>query len=138
MSMAQLVATWSKDPSTKVGCVIVNDSRQVLTTGYNGFPRGVADDDRLDDREQKYPIICHAEENAIVQAAYTGTCIRGGHLYASLHPCARCARLIAQAGISFVYTYEKVPERWMLDARKARELLSEAKITVIYLEPSPF
>jgi dCMP deaminase len=138
MGMAELIAQWSKDPSTKVGCVVVNDSRQILTTGYNGFPRGVRDDARLDDREQKYPIICHAEENAIVQAAFTGISIRGAAMYATLHPCARCARLIVQAGIEDVYTREEVPERWAEDARLARLLIGEAGGRVHFVERSTF
>ena len=63
--LAGHIAGWSKDPSTKVGCVVVGQDREIRSTGFNGFPRGISDDlDRLTDREQKYPLICHAEENA--------------------------------------------------------------------------
>ena len=68
LEMSQLVASWSKDPSTKVGAVIIDDDRRVISLGYNGFPKGVADDKRLDDREEKYKIVVHAERNALLFA----------------------------------------------------------------------
>ena len=70
IELAKHISGWSKDPSTKVGCVVVGEDREIRSTGFNGFPRGIEDDsDRLEDREQKYPLICHAEENAIMHAA---------------------------------------------------------------------
>ena len=64
MKLAREISTWSKDPSSKIAAVIVNDERRILSTGYNGFPRGIADtEERLNDREQKYPRIVHAEMN---------------------------------------------------------------------------
>ena len=73
LELAEHISTWSKDPSTKVGCVVVGEDREIRSTGFNGFPRGIEDDaERLEDREQKYPLICHAEENAIMHAARTG------------------------------------------------------------------
>ena len=67
IDLARHISQWSKDPSTKVGCVVIGEDREIRSTGFNGFPRGIADDsDRLEDREQKYPLICHAEENAIM------------------------------------------------------------------------
>ena len=73
LDLAAHIAGWSKDPSTKVGCVVVGEDREIRSTGFNGFPRGISDDnDRLTDREKKYPLICHAEENAIMHAARIG------------------------------------------------------------------
>ena len=61
LDLAAHISTWSKDPSTKVGCVVVGEDREIRSTGFNGFPRGIEDDEeRLSDREQKYPLICHA------------------------------------------------------------------------------
>ena len=70
IELADHIAQWSKDPSTKVGCVIVGEDREIRSTGFNGFPRGIDDDEeRLNNRDLKYPLICHAEENAIMHAA---------------------------------------------------------------------
>ena len=78
LSLATHIANWSKDPSTKVGCVVVGPDREIRSTGFNGFPRGIADtDERLSDRELKSPLICHAEENAIMHAARIASLSRG-------------------------------------------------------------
>ena len=62
LDLAHHISGWSKDPSTKVGCIVVGKDREIRSTGFNGFPRGIADDDeRLTNRELKYPLICHAE-----------------------------------------------------------------------------
>ena len=67
LKLAEHISNWSKDPSTKVGCIIVGEDREIRSTGFNGFPRGIEDsEERLNDRTQKYPLICHAEENAIM------------------------------------------------------------------------
>ena len=72
LDLAKHIATWSKDPSTQVGCVVVGPDREIRSTGFNGLPRGIEDtDERLNNREIKYPMICHAEENAIMHAART-------------------------------------------------------------------
>jgi len=78
LELALHISQWSKDPSTKVGCVVVGPDREIRSTGFNGFPRGINDSiDRLSDREQKYPLICHAEENAIMHAARIGISLKG-------------------------------------------------------------
>lgn len=102
MDLADHVAKWSKDPSTKVGAIIVNQDKQILSIGYNGFPRGVEDRQwRYDDREMKYLFVAHAERNAIDNAF---TDIRGSTLYTSLCPCNECAKSIIQKGIARVVT----------------------------------
>ncbi|MEC8351943.1 MAG: CMP deaminase, partial [Candidatus Thermoplasmatota archaeon] len=69
LKLATHISEWSKDPSTKVGCVVVGPDREIRSTGFNGFPRGIQDsDDRLTNRDLKYPLICHAEENAIMRS----------------------------------------------------------------------
>ena len=77
MRMAHEVASWSKDPSTKVGCVLVKD-RKIISMGYNGFPRLIEDDlNRLIDREVKYEMTVHAEQNAVITAALHGISTAG-------------------------------------------------------------
>lgn len=100
MQQAQLISTWSKDPSTRVGCIIVSPDRFVLSEGYNGFPCGIADTyERLHDRALKYPRVVHAETNAIVNAGRNGAKIDGGILFVTAPPCTNCAKMIVQAGI---------------------------------------
>ena len=118
LKLAEHISGWSKDPSTKVGCVVVGEDREIRSTGFNGFPRGIADDAaRLEDREQKYPLICHAEENAIMHAARIGLSLKGCTAYVTWPPCTRCARSLIQAGVvEVVYPEDiEVPERWMSD-----------------------
>lgn len=104
--LAAHVATWSKDPSTKVGAVIVNNERQVLGMGYNGFPRGVEDHEhRYEDRTTKLLFVAHAERNALDNAAD----VRGATLYSTLFPCTDCAKGIIQRGIKRVVTSEPSP-----------------------------
>lgn len=102
LDLASHVAGWSKDPSTKVGAVIVNEKRQVLGMGYNGFPRGVDDDHhRYEDRETKLLFVAHAERNALDN---TFTDSEGATLYSTLFPCTDCAKGIIQRGIKRVVT----------------------------------
>lgn len=104
MQQAQLVSTWSKDPSTKVGCIIVSPKRVVLSEGYNGFPEGIEDTPaRLNDRSQKYPRVVHAETNAIVNAGRNGAKIEDGILFVTAPPCPNCAKMIVQAGIHEIF-----------------------------------
>ena len=133
LGLAAHIAGWSKDPSTQVGCVIVGPDREVRSTGFNGLPRGIADTrERLEDRELKYPLICHAEENAIMHAARIGISLKGCTVYVTWSPCTRCARSLIQAGVSeAVYpTSAKVPERWAGDFTLASEMLAEAGVTL--------
>lgn len=102
LDLAHHVADWSKDPSTKVGAVIVNDKKQVLSLGYNGFPRGVRDcQERYANREQKLLFVAHAERNALDNAF---TDVEGATLYSTLYPCTDCAKGIIQRGIKRVVT----------------------------------
>jgi len=133
LGLAAHIAGWSKDPSTQVGCVIVGPDREVRSTGFNGLPRGIADTrERLEDRELKYPLICHAEENAIMHAARIGISLKGCTVYVTWPPCTRCARSLIQAGVSEVVypASAKVPERWAEDFTLASEMLAEAGVTL--------
>ena len=128
MSVASLVATWSKDRSRKCGAVIV-DSRNVLVSlGWNGFPRGVADNpDYRHERPEKYLWTEHAERNAIYNAAANGHPTRGCTMHLPWFPCADCARAIIQAGITSVVCYE--PD-W-LDPQYSKDF---AIVTDMFLE----
>lgn len=103
LRIAQVVAQKSKDPSTKVGCVVTGPDHEIRSTGYNDLPRGVNDKPpERRERPAKYMWTAHAEENAIAQAARSGVSLLGGTLYCTHHPCAACTRMIIQAGIKRV------------------------------------
>ena len=133
IELARHISGWSKDPSTKVGCVVVGEDREIRSTGFNGFPRGIDDDpERLADREKKYPLICHAEENAIMHAARIGVSLKDSTAYVTWPPCSRCARSLIQAGIrEVVYSSSaEIPERWIEDFEISTGMLAEANVLV--------
>lgn len=135
LTLAEHIAAWSKDPSTQVGCVVVGPDREIRSTGFNGFPRGVADTpERLHSRDLKYPLICHGEENAIVQAARIGVSLKGCWAYIyPWSPCSRCSRLIIQAGVKRVVypAWVETPERWREDFVLGLSYLTEAGVDTI-------
>lgn len=105
MGIAQLSAGRSKDSNTQVGACIVSDENKILSVGYNGMPTGCCDDDMPWDREgafleTKYPFVCHAELNAILNRS-TGS-LKGAKIYVTLFPCNECAKAIIQSGIKEV------------------------------------
>jgi dCMP deaminase len=133
LDLAAHIASWSKDPSTKVGCVVVGEDREIRSTGFNGFPRGISDDnDRLTDRAKKYPLICHAEENAIMHAARIGMTLKNCVAYVTWPPCCRCARSLIQAGVAEVIFPVgcEIPERWREDFDTSQGMLTEAGVAV--------
>jgi dCMP deaminase len=133
LALAEHISGWSKDPSTKVGCVVVGPDREIRSTGFNGFPRGIEDRaDRLADRAQKYPLICHAEENAIMHAARIGISLKGCHAYVTWPPCTRCARSLIQAGVSeVIYPADlEIPDRWQEDFQISSDMFAEGGIHV--------
>ena len=103
MEMAKLVSSWSKDHNTKVGCVIVGPGKEVRSVGYNGFPRGVNDEDvERYDKALKYMWTEHAERNSIYNASRVGVSLDGCTIYLNGDhgfPCTDCARAIIQCGI---------------------------------------
>ncbi len=133
LKLATHISEWSKDPSTKVGCVVVGPDREIRSTGFNGFPRGIQDsDDRLTNRDLKYPLICHAEENAIMHAARIGLALKGCTAYVTWPPCTRCARSLIQAGVSEIVIPSglEIPDRWKDDFEMSMGLLREAEVTI--------
>jgi dCMP deaminase len=130
LSMARLVATWSKDPSTKVGAVIVTPENVVVSMGYNGFAQAMPDVEKhYADRETKYSRIVHSETNAIVLARGD---VRGHTLYVTLPPCDRCAVTIIQAGITRVVCPEVIKgdaeQRWKEAFEKAAQYFGESGV----------
>lgn len=131
MDIARQTAQWSKDPSSKIGAVAVDSEGQILTTGYNGFPRGIEDSDlRLNNRELKYEMIVHAEMNAIFNATYHGVSLRGGTMYVAGLPCCnKCALGIIQTGIKrVVMDGNPDDERWKLSWQLSKKLFNEANV----------
>lgn len=126
----------SKDPSTKVGAVVVDTYNSIVGVGYNGFPKGVHDTpERYADREQKYPRVVHSEPNAIITAGHQ---CRGATLYVSpLYPCNECAKLIIQAGIIRVVVVSGCTpadsDRWGAAQKMAAEMFQEAGVQVDYV-----
>ena len=103
MGVAMLAARRSKDPNTQVGCCIVSDDNIIISTGYNGMPKGCSDDEFPWEREgeqTKYPYVVHAELNAILNAS--GRDLRGSRVYVALFPCNECAKAIIQSGVKEV------------------------------------
>lgn len=131
--MCDLVATKSKDRSTKVGTVIVGPDNEVRSTGYNGFPRGVNDNiDSRHNRPIKYMYTEHAERNAIFSAARTSVSLNGCRIYVNYFPCTDCARAIIQSGISKVLINDKIgiEEHWKESCDCAKEMFNEAGVEI--------
>lgn len=131
MELANFISNWSKDPSTKVGAVIVDKNNRIISTGYNGFPKDIKDTkQRYLDRDIKLKIILHAEENAI---SFAKGDLSNCTLYISgLPPCAHCASLIIQSGIkTVVVKKQEIPERWIESMALSKEILKEAKVNLI-------
>lgn len=149
LRMAVECANMSKDPSTRVGAVLVGPQREVRSTGFNGFPRGVEDSiERLYDRDTKLKLVVHAELNAILNAGRTGTPTQGSILYLAATdnsgltwggpPCTRCTAHIIQAGIVQIIAYEekKIPSRWKEDLDFARGILKEVRLPLLEINLS--
>jgi dCMP deaminase len=128
LELAGHVASWSKDPSTKVGAVIVRPDKTVASIGFNGLPRGVEDSDtRLHDRQLKYPMTVHAEVNAILHAREP---LHGYTIYvAPLNPCSNCAAAIIQSGIKRVMAMAEINPRWEESNALAQTLFEEAGVS---------
>lgn len=135
LDMAALVSSWSKDPSTKCGAVIVRPDKTVASVGFNGFPKGCDDDPAIyADRERKYSRVVHAEQNALLHA---GEPVRGYTMYT--HPpgfgpsCDRCTAHIIQAGITrVVYRRDESDfgSRWKEAVESGLQMYAEASVSV--------
>lgn len=152
IDLCLLCASMSKDPSTKVGAVIVAPSKQTLSMGFNGFPRKIEDHpDRLRNRDQKLRLVVHAEMNAILGLLNMHvTLTQGSTLYMAAvdvpsekvwggAPCIRCAVEMIQAGIAEVVTLplRLTPQRWLRDVRESRAVFEEAGVKLRTAHWSP-
>ena len=130
--LAKEISTWSKDPSTQVGAVVVGCDGQILSQGYNGFPRGIADsEDRLNNRERKYELVVHAEMNAIYNASLNGISLKDSVLYVyGLPICNECAKGIIQCGIKKVIAMRPqiYNSQWDKSIKDAEALFREAEV----------
>ena len=134
LSLANTVSMFSKDPSTKVGAVIADDDHRVVSIGYNGFPKGIRDDNRLENRDLKYEMIVHAEANALL---FANAPVKDCTIYTwPFQPCSRCASLIIQAGIRRVVSIENRDQKWRNNFQLAHDMMTEARINIdIYPNP---
>lgn len=106
--MAAAASIKSKDRECSVGAVIASPTNVVLSTGFNGLARGVHDDKNiLEDQDEKLKVICHAEQNAILNAARIGVAVEGASIFVTKFPCLACCNAIIQAGITRIYTHDK-------------------------------
>lgn len=136
MGVAIMSARRSKDPVTQVGACIVNDRKRIVGIGYNGFPRGVDDDNFPWDKnstwlDSKYPYVVHAEPNAILNSTVS---LENSTLYVTLFPCNECAKLIIQSGIKeVVYLEDKYHEKDMFIA--SRRMFQSSGVECRQMDP---
>ena len=128
MGVALLSSMRSKDPNTQVGACIVNDDNRIVSVGYNGFPRGCSDENFPWERngenpnDTKYPFVCHAELNAILNS--NGIGLKNTRIHVALFPCNECAKSIIQAGIKeVIYISDKYANT---DGAKASRMMLES------------
>jgi dCMP deaminase len=130
LELANLVASWSKDPSSKVGAVICKD-KFIVSVGFNGFPVGTDDHPHLyEDKDEKYPRIVHAEMNAILSAREDLT---GASLYCTHFPCSTCAGAIIQKHIQFVVFPQQnreFIERWATSMKHTLRMFKEVGVKI--------
>ena len=134
MGIAILAAKRSKDPNTQVGACIVSQDNIIISTGYNGMPKGCSDDEFPWDRsgdtdaDTKYPYVVHAELNAILNA--NGRDLRGSRVYVALFPCNECAKAIIQSGVKEVlYLSDKYADSMSTLASKRMMMSAGVKFT---------
>lgn len=134
LRIAEEIRHWSKDPGTKVGCVLVRD-RRMIASGYNGFPSTLSDSLELyEDRNYKLAVTVHAEANAILNAAKNGAKTQASTAYVTFPPCSQCAAALIQAGVEKIVCPDpaKAPERWRESFKLANDMLFESGLTLLY------
>jgi dCMP deaminase len=134
LRIAEEVRTWSRDPGTKVGCVLVLDKR-IISVGFNGFPQNLSDSLELyQDRDYKLAVTVHSEANAILNAAKNGAKTQGATAYVTFPPCSQCAAALIQAGIERVICPNpaQAPERWRANFKLGNEMLYNSGVKLLY------
>lgn len=144
ISMCYFVAMKSKDPSTKVGCVIVGQDNEVVSTGFNSFPRLL--NDNIPERQVrplKYSFIEHAERNAIANAARIGASTKDCKMYMLWYPCVECVRMVIQSGITEVILHKEFPGNanhvghWEASMKIGFEMMQECGVNVRWWSGEP-
>ena len=146
MGVAMLAARRSKDPSTQVGACIVSQDNIIISTGYNGMPKGCSDDEFPWNREgedTKYPYVVHAELNAILNS--NGRDLRGSRIYVALFPCNECAKAIIQSGIreviylsdKYAHTPTTIASKRMMDSAGVKYIQMHTDLKSIVLDFVP-
>jgi len=127
LNLAKLYSEASKDPSTKVGSVIIDNKRRIVSSGYNGFPKGVSDTpERLNNREIKLALIIHAECNALL---YAKSSLENCTIFTwPFMPCSSCASKIIQKGIKRVVSLKSENSRWEENFLLSKEIFKEANV----------
>ena len=133
LNLAKHISTWSKDPSTQVGCVIVDKDKRVVSMGYNGFAKGVNDSkERYNCRTIKYDLVIHSEINALI---FSQKDISNCTIYTyPMPPCARCTAAIIQSGIKRIVSIKPTEDqinRWGNDFDLSKEQREEANIEFV-------
>lgn len=131
LQLAEQVAQWSKDPSRKIGAIAIGSKGQVLAQGYNGFPRGLNDNEsRLNHRPTKYKYMVHAEMNVIYNAGFNGVSLDGSRLYVTGLPvCSDCAKGVIQVGIKeVIMPQQSIPDHWTESWALSMSMLEEANV----------
>ena len=135
LDLAKHVSNWSKDPSTKVGAVIFDEDKRIISLGYNGFPKNVADDpEKYLNREMKYQMVVHAEINAILfaQRSLKGCSIATWPFIS----CSNCTSAIIQAGIKRIVAPvlpEELKIRWEKSCQISIDMYKQANVEVILI-----
>ena len=136
LNLAKFISTWSKDRSKKVGSVIVDDDRRVISMGYNGLAAGI--NDEVEERHHK-PLklfyVVHAEANALYSANRSGIKTKGTTIYITFPPCSECAKGIIQSGIKKVVCNPINSDKssWVETTDIARKMLEEAGVEIKYM-----
>jgi dCMP deaminase len=133
LGLAEYISNWSKDPSTKVGAVITDKDRRVISFGFNGFAKNVIDsNERYNNREIKLKLILHAEENALI---FSQRDLSGCSIFTwPFLPCSKCASQIIQYNIKRVVAPYNENPRWIESHNLSREIFKEAGVELIEYE----
>jgi dCMP deaminase len=126
ISIAIAVSKRSKDPNTQVGSVIVNPIGHIISTGFNGFPPGIEENNEKWEKPEKYKWVIHSEQNAI---AHCETSARNSTIYTTLYPCLECTKIIIAAGIKRIVYLDN---KYFTD--HANNMMIEAGVEIIQIK----
>jgi len=140
LNIAEQVKEKSKDRNTKIGAVIIGPDNEIVSTGYNSFPRGINDDvEERQQRPEKYYWMVHGEMNSILNAARIGVSTKGCRMYLTCGiPCSNCGRAIINAGITEVYCKKEDTtrnrEKWDEESARTLKMFEESGVEVIFYD----